>query len=61
MLWRLWQQHRADCAESRELRRYLERHITHRALCDVIVDARRCADSRQRLDAVLASQRHARS
>jgi hypothetical protein len=61
MLWRLWQQHRADRAEARELRRYLERHVAHRALCDVIVDACRCADSRRRLDAVLASQRRVRS
>jgi hypothetical protein len=56
MLWRLWQQHRADRAEARALRTYLERHVTHRALCDVIVDARRRADIRWRLDAALGSQ-----
>jgi hypothetical protein len=57
MLWRYWQQHRADRAEAKRLRRYLERHVTHRALCDVIVDARRRADILWRLDAVLAFQR----
>ncbi len=57
MLWRLWQQHRADRAEAQELRRYLKRHVTHRALCDVIVDAGRRADVRRRLDAALAVQR----
>ena len=57
MLWRLWQQHRADRAEAKRLRRYLERHATHNALCDVIVDARRRADVRWRLDATLAFQR----
>ena len=56
MLWRLWQQHRADRAEAKRLRRYLERHVTHRALCDVIVDARHRADSLLRLDAALAHQ-----
>ncbi len=54
MLWRFWQQHRADRAEARELRRYLERHATHLALCDVIVDANRAADIRHRLDARLS-------
>jgi hypothetical protein len=56
MLWRLWQQHRADRAEARALRLYVERHGTYRALCEVIVDARRCADIRCRLEAVLAMQ-----
>jgi hypothetical protein len=56
MLWRLWQQHRADRAEAERLRRYLERHVTHRALCDVIVDARHRAESLLRLDAALAHQ-----
>ena len=27
MLWRLWQQHRADRAEARAIRVYLERHV----------------------------------
>jgi hypothetical protein len=54
MLWRLWQQHRADRAEARELRRYLERHVAHLALCDVIVDASRSAEIRHRLDARLS-------
>ncbi len=54
MLWRLWQQHRADRAEARELRRYLERHVTHLALCDVIVDASRTADGFRRLDQSLS-------
>ena len=57
MLWRLWQQHRADRAEAKRLRRYLERHDTHRALCDAILDARRRADILCRLDAALAFQR----
>jgi hypothetical protein len=59
MLWRLWQQHRADLAEARALRTYLERHVAHRALCDLIVDARRRADIRWRLDAALAQQHEA--
>jgi hypothetical protein len=61
MLWRLWQQHRADRAEARELRRYLERHVAHRALCDDILDATRRAEIRRRLDATLASHRDAPS
>jgi hypothetical protein len=58
MLWRLWQQHRADRAEAVALRHYLPRHGAHRALCDVIDDAKRRADIRWRLDNALDSQRH---
>jgi hypothetical protein len=58
MLWRLWQQHRADRAEAVALRHYLARHGAHRALCDVIDDAKRRADIRWRLDNALDSQRH---
>jgi hypothetical protein len=59
MLWRLWQQHRADRAEARALRTYAERSVAYRALCDLIVEARRRADVRCRLDAALASQHDA--
>jgi hypothetical protein len=59
MLWRLWQQHRADRAEARALRTYAERSVAYRALCDLIVEARRRADVRWRLDAALASQHDA--
>ena len=61
MLWRLWQQHRADRAETRALHTYLERHVAHRELCDLIVDARRRADIRWRLDAALASKHDGRT
>lgn len=53
MVWLRWQQFKADRAEARSLRRYLERRGVHRVLSEIIVDARRCADALWRLEVAL--------
>jgi hypothetical protein len=53
MLWLYWQQHKADSAESKSIRRYLERRAAHRTLCETIVEAQRWADAYYRLEVAL--------
>jgi hypothetical protein len=57
MAWIWWQQRRADHAESRSIKTYLQQRNTSRILWDVVVEARRDADARLRLEAVLEAQR----
>jgi hypothetical protein len=57
MAWIWWQQRRADNAESRSIKTYLQQRNTSRILWDVVVEARRDADARLRLEAVLQAQR----
>ena len=57
MAWMWWQQRRADNAESRSIKTYLQQRNTTRILWDVVVEARRDADARLRLEAVLQAQR----
>ncbi len=57
MAWIWWQQRRADNAESRSIKTYLQQRNTSRILWDVVVEARRDADARLRLEAVLNTQR----
>lgn len=56
MAWLRWQQYKADRAEARSIRQYLERHDGYRELCEIIVDAQQSADARSRLE--LALHRH---
>jgi hypothetical protein len=56
MAWLRWQQYRADRAEARSIREYLDRREAYLLLCEIIVDAQRCADARSRLE--LALQRY---
>jgi hypothetical protein len=56
MLWLRWQQYRADRAEARSIRQFVDRREGYRELCDIINDAQRCADARSRLE--LALQRY---
>jgi hypothetical protein len=56
MAWLRWQQYKADRAEARSIREYLERRDAYRELCEIIVDAQRSADARSRLE--LALQRY---
>ncbi len=53
MAWIWWQQRRADNAESRSIKTYLQQRNTSRILWDVVVEARRDADARLRLEAAL--------
>ena len=57
MAWIWWQQRRADHAESRSIKTYLQERNTSRILWDVVVEARRDADARLRLEATLQAQR----
>jgi hypothetical protein len=56
MAWLRWQQYRADRAEARSIRQFLDRREGYRQLCEIIVDAQRYADAQSRLE--LALQRH---
>jgi hypothetical protein len=56
MLWLRWQQYRADRAEARSIREFLDRRDGYRHLCEIVVDAQRGADARSRLE--LALQRY---
>jgi hypothetical protein len=56
MAWLRWQQYKADRAEARSIREYLHRRDAYRVLCEIIIDAQRCADARSRLE--LALQRY---
>lgn len=53
MLWLRWQQHKADSAEARSIRRYLERRAVHRVLWQIIVEAQHRAEARWRLEVAL--------
>jgi hypothetical protein len=57
MAWIWWQQRRADRAESRSITAYLQQRDASRILWDVVVEARRDADARLRLEAALQAQR----
>jgi hypothetical protein len=57
MAWIWWQQRRADHAESRSIKQYLQQRDTCRVLSDLVVEARRDADARLRLEAALQAQR----
>jgi hypothetical protein len=57
MAWMWWQQRRADHAESRSIKSYLQQRDAARVLRDVVVEARREADIRLRLEAALQAQR----
>ena len=57
MAWIWWQQRRTDHAESRAIKAYLQQRDRSRVLGDVVVEARREADARMRLEAVLQAQR----
>jgi hypothetical protein len=57
MAWIWWQQRRADHAESRLIKRYLQQRDTSRVLTDLVVEARREADARLRLEAALQAHR----
>ena len=57
MAWIWWQQRRADYAESRAITRYLRQRDTSRVLSALVVEARRDADSRLRLEAALEAGR----
>jgi hypothetical protein len=56
MAWIWWQQRRADRAEGRSIREYLQQRETNRVLCDLVVEARREAEARLRLEAALQAQ-----
>jgi hypothetical protein len=58
MAWIWWQQRRADHAESRAITRYLQQRDASRVLSEVVVEARREADARLRLDAALHAEEH---
>jgi hypothetical protein len=58
MAWIWWQQRRADHAESRAITRYLQQRDTSRVLSELVVEARREADARLRLDAALHAEEH---
>jgi hypothetical protein len=53
MAWLRWQQYKADRAEARSIREYLERRGAYRELSEIVVDAQRCADARSRLERAL--------
>jgi hypothetical protein len=53
MAWLRWQQYKADRAEARSIREYLERRGAYREMCDIVVDAQRSADARSRLERAL--------
>ncbi|MHB8487643.1 MAG: hypothetical protein ACYDC4_00400 [Candidatus Dormibacteria bacterium] len=53
MAWIWWQQRRADHAESRSIKSYLQQRDASRVMWDVVVEARREADARLRLEAAL--------
>lgn len=53
MAWLRWQQYRADRAEARSIRQFLDRREGYRQLCEIIVDAQRCADAHSRLELTL--------
>ena len=53
MAWIWWQQRRADHAEGRSIKTYLQQRNTSRVMWDVVVEARRDADARLRLEAAL--------
>jgi len=53
MAWIWWQQRRADHAECRAITRYLQQRDTSRVLSELVVEARREADARLRLEAAL--------
>ncbi len=55
MLWLRWQQHKADSAEARAIRRYLERRAAHRVLWQTIVEAQHRAEAWWRLELALLS------
>lgn len=55
MAWKLWQQHRADSAERRAVRRYVGPQSSHRALCETINAAQRGAHARMRLEIALST------
>jgi hypothetical protein len=55
MAWKLWQQHRADCAEWRAVRRYVGLQGAHRALCEIVNAAQRGAGARMRLEIALST------
>jgi hypothetical protein len=57
MAWLRWQQYRADRAEARSIRQFLERRDGYRQLCEVIVEAQRSADARSRLELTLQRYR----
>lgn len=57
MAWLRWQRHKANKAEDRAIRTYLERRAAHLALCEVIVDAHRLAEAHWRLDEALEHTR----
>ena len=57
MAWIWWQQRRADHAESRSIKSYLQQRDASRVLWDMVVEARREADARLRLEAALQAQR----
>jgi hypothetical protein len=57
MAWIWWQQRRADHAESRSLKAYLHQRDASRVLWDVVVEARREAEARLRLEAALQARR----
>jgi hypothetical protein len=53
MAWLRWQQYKADRAEARSIREFLERRGAYREMCDIVVDAQRSADARSRLERAL--------
>jgi hypothetical protein len=53
MAWIWWQQRRADHAESRLIKSYLQQRDTSRVMWEVVVEARRNADAHLRLEAAL--------
>jgi hypothetical protein len=57
MAWMWWQQRRADHAESLSIKSYLQQRDASRVLWDVVVEARREAEARLRLEAALQAQR----
>jgi hypothetical protein len=56
MAWLRWQQYKADRAEARSIREYLDRRDAYLELCEIVVEAQRSADARSRLE--LALQRY---
>jgi hypothetical protein len=56
MAWIWWQQRRADHAESRLIKAYLQQRNASRILGNVVVEAMRDADARLRLEAALQAQ-----
>jgi hypothetical protein len=53
MAWLWWQQHRADRAEARAIRLYIERGAGQRELRDCIIDAGRRDEAMVRLNTAL--------